>query len=128
MDVEGGIRAIAKTRGAAGRPCAAILLVMLVAGLLGAAATSADRADPVTPDKLKPTSEAEHRQGAGRIFGLDGLMNFAKSLIKVLVTGLIAWFVKPHAAEMAQPGRHGRGGDPADVDADSCVKWCSGWC
>jgi hypothetical protein len=48
----------------------------------------------LTPEKLKPDwSKALHRQGLQRIFGPDGLMQFVKSLVKVLMTGAIAWWI-----------------------------------
>ncbi|MGR4865284.1 flagellar biosynthesis protein FlhB [Caulobacter sp. LARHSG274] len=100
MDVEGGIQAIAKTAVLAALP--AIVLVMLVSGLLGAAANVSQSGFILSADKIKPDlKKLDIVKGLGRIFGPDGLMQFAKSALKFLVTGLIAWFVvKPHASEI----------------------------
>ena len=100
MDVEGGIRAIAKTAVLAALP--AVVLVMVVSGLLGAAANVSQSGFVLSADKIKPDLQKLNLiKGLGRIFGPDGLMQFAKSALKFLVTGLIAWFVvKPNAAEI----------------------------
>ena len=40
-------------------------------------------------------------QGLKRMFGVDGLVNFLKSLLKISVVGAIAWFiVSPHIREL----------------------------
>lgn len=60
-----------------------------------------------SPGKLKPDwSRVSPLKGFGRIFGPDGLAQFVKTLIKLLATGGVAWFVlKPHATEIAaMPG------------------------
>jgi flagellar biosynthetic protein FlhB len=45
-------------------------------------------------DRLSPL------QGFKRLFGIDGLVNFLKSALKITVVGAIAWFiVSPHARE-----------------------------
>ncbi|MFI4964098.1 MAG: flagellar biosynthesis protein FlhB [Caulobacterales bacterium] len=45
--------------------------------------------------KVSPVS------GFKRIFGIDGFVQFLKSLLKVTLTGLLAWWVlKPHMTEM----------------------------
>ena len=100
MDVEGGINAIAKTAILAALP--AVVMVMVVSGLMGAAANVAQSGFILSPDKIKPDfQKLDILKGLGRIFGPDGMMQFAKSALKFLVTGLIAWMVvKPHIAEM----------------------------
>jgi flagellar biosynthetic protein FlhB len=46
------------------------------------------------PDRLSPL------QGFKRLFGIDGLVQFLKSTLKILVVGAIAWFMlAPHARE-----------------------------
>lgn len=57
-----------------------------------------------SPDKLKPDwSRVSPMKGFGRIFGPDGIAQFVKTLLKVVATGAICWWVlKPHAAELAQ--------------------------
>ncbi|HZZ33081.1 MAG TPA: flagellar biosynthesis protein FlhB [Phenylobacterium sp.] len=47
------------------------------------------------PEKFSPLA------GLKRIFGLDGAAHFLKSLLKVILTGLLAWWVlNPHIKEM----------------------------
>jgi flagellar biosynthetic protein FlhB len=101
MDVEGGIRAIAKTAVLAALP--AVVLVMVVSGLLGAAANVGQSGFILSADKIKPDlKKLDLIKGLGRIFGPDGLVQFGKSALKFIVTGVIAWFVcKPHASEFA---------------------------
>jgi flagellar biosynthetic protein FlhB len=99
MDVEGGIRAIAKTAILAALP--AVVMVMVVSGLLGAVANVGQSGFILSADKIKPDlKKLDIIKGLGRIFGPDGLVQFAKSALKFIVTGVIAWFVvKPHAVE-----------------------------
>jgi flagellar biosynthetic protein FlhB len=84
----------------AGAP--ALLLVMFAAGASGAAASLVQTGLRFTPNKLKPElSKLDPRKGFSRIYGPDGLMQFLKSLVKVLVTGLIAWWVlEPYLDEL----------------------------
>jgi flagellar biosynthetic protein FlhB len=86
----------------AGAP--ALLIVMLTAGASGAAASLLQTGLRFTPDKLKPElSKISPRKGFERIYGPDGLMQFVKSLVKVLMTGAIAWWVlKPFLPQLAQ--------------------------
>lgn len=88
-----------------------LVLVMVVAGFAGAAAHVAQSGFLLTPDKLKPDfNKLDLIKGLGRIFGIDGFVQFAKSAMKFLVTGLIAWWVlKPHVGEV----RNLVGMDPA---------------
>jgi flagellar biosynthetic protein FlhB len=99
MDVEGGARAIAKTAIMAALP--AVIMVMVISGLLGAAANVSQSGFILSADKIKPDlKKLDIIKGLGRIFGMDGLVQFGKSALKFLVTGLIAWLVvKPHASE-----------------------------
>jgi len=47
-----------------------------------------------TPDKIKPDfSKVSPRKGFERLFGPDGLMQFVKSTVKVIVIGLLAWWI-----------------------------------
>lgn len=56
------------------------------------------------PDKVRPDlSKLSLFKGFGRMFGVDSLANFGKSLIKAAVIGVICWqTLKPHAAELDQ--------------------------
>lgn len=97
MDVEGGANMIARKVLLAALP--PLVLVMVVSGLLGAAANIAQSGFLFSAEKMKPDfNKLDPMKGLGRIFGPDGLMQFAKSALKFLVTGVIAWFVlKPDA-------------------------------
>ncbi len=93
MSLEGGA-GVAVFRYAMMAAAPALLMVMFAAGASGAAASLVQTGLRFTPDKLKPDlSKLDPRKGLSRIYGPDGLMQFLKSLVKVLVTGLIAWWV-----------------------------------
>lgn len=99
MDVEGGAQMIAKKAVLAALP--PLILVMLVSGVLGAAANVAQSGFLLSGEKIKPDlKKLDPMKGLGRIFGPDGMMQFAKSALKFLVTGVIAWFVLKPDAEM----------------------------
>lgn len=55
-----------------------------------------------TPDKLKPDwSKLNPLSGFKRLFGVDALVQFLKTFLKLVVIGAICWGVlKPHAAEL----------------------------
>ncbi|HUO12280.1 MAG TPA: flagellar biosynthesis protein FlhB [Caulobacteraceae bacterium] len=55
-----------------------------------------------TTAKLEPKlSKLSPIEGFKRIFGIDGLMNFLRSALKVLLVSAVAWWVlAPHAAEL----------------------------
>ena len=82
----------------------AVLLVLLTAGAAGAAGHLMQTGLMFTPDKMKPDfKKLSPLEGLKRIFGVDGLIQFTKSLLKVAVTAALAWWVvKPHVAQMAQ--------------------------
>lgn len=79
-----------------------LLAVSLVAGLAGAAGNLLQTGLMFTPDKLKPDmSKLDILKSFKRLFSLDNLMNFLKSAVKIVVTGVIAWMtLKPHASEL----------------------------
>jgi flagellar biosynthesis protein FlhB len=54
------------------------------------------------PAKLTPSlSKISPAEGFKRIFGIDGFINFLRSMLKVLLVGAVAWWVlAPHAAEL----------------------------
>jgi flagellar biosynthetic protein FlhB len=55
-----------------------------------------------TTAKLRPDlSKLSLTEGFKRVFGLDGLAGFIRSLLKVLLVGAVAWWVvAPHAGEL----------------------------
>jgi flagellar biosynthesis protein FlhB len=55
-----------------------------------------------TTAKLAPDfSKISPAEGFKRLFGIDGLMNFLRALLKVLLVSAVAWWVlAPHAAEL----------------------------
>jgi flagellar biosynthetic protein FlhB len=85
----------------AGAP--ALLMVMLATAASGAAANLLQTGLRFTPDKLKPDfKKVSPAKGFERIYGPDGLMQFVKSLLKVAMTGAIAWWVlKPFMPQLA---------------------------
>jgi flagellar biosynthetic protein FlhB len=101
LESGGGI-AVARYAGGVALPV--ILLVLLTAGAAGAAGNLLQTGLMFTPDKLKPDfSKLNPLSGLKRLFGLDGLIQWAKSLVKVVVVGLLGFFmVKPHFRELEQ--------------------------
>jgi flagellar biosynthesis protein FlhB len=85
----------------AGAP--ALLIVMVATGAAGAGASLIQTGLRLTPSKLKPDwSKLSIPKGLHRMFGPDGLMQFVKSLVKVLMTGAIAyWVLNPVVAQFA---------------------------
>ena len=55
-----------------------------------------------TTAKLRPDlSKLSLASGFKRLFGIDGLMNFLRSVLKVVLVSLVAWWVlAPHAREL----------------------------
>ena len=85
----------------AGAP--AVLLVVLAAAVGGAGAHLLQTGLMFTPDKLKfDFKKVSPAQGFKRIYGPDGLMQFVKSVVKVLVIAAIAWWIlKPFLPKLA---------------------------
>ena len=79
-----------------------LVLVMMTTAVFGFIAHVAQTGFMMTPEKIKPDfKKLDLIKGLGRLFGLDGLVQFAKSALKFIVTGIIAYFVlKPHAGEV----------------------------
>ncbi|WP_068875784.1 MULTISPECIES: flagellar biosynthesis protein FlhB [unclassified Phenylobacterium] len=76
----------------AGAP--ALLMVLLTAAVAGSGASLMQTGLRFTPDKLKPEfSKISPKKGFERMFGPDGLMQFAKSLVKVTVIAILAWWI-----------------------------------
>ncbi len=76
----------------AGAP--AVLIVLAATGVSGAAASLMQTGLRFTPAKLKPTlDKISPRKGFERIYGPDGLMQFAKTVVKVIVTTALGWWI-----------------------------------
>ncbi|RAK58065.1 flagellar biosynthesis protein FlhB [Phenylobacterium deserti] len=83
--------------------CAPIMLILLVvASIAGVAGHLVQTGIMFTPDKLKPDwKKVSPMGGLKRMFGLDSLIQFARSLIKVVITAYVAWWaVKPHMSQL----------------------------
>src|SRR5579885_1742274 len=80
----------------------AVLAVLGAAMLAGVGGNVIQHGFLFTTAKLRPDlSKISPAQGFKRIFGIDGFMAFLRAALKVLVTGLIAWWVlAPRAAEL----------------------------
>lgn len=80
-----------------------LIAVMAAAAVSGVGANLIQSGLRITPEKLKPDfKKVSPRKGFERLFGPDGLMQFAKSTVKVAIIGLLAWWVlKPYAPQLA---------------------------
>lgn len=96
----GGGVVVARYAVMAGAPF--ILAVFGAAMICGAAGHLVQSGLLWTPDRLMPKLERlSPIAGFKRLFGVDALANFVKSLAKVVVSSLIAWSVMaPHAREL----------------------------
>jgi flagellar biosynthesis protein FlhB len=75
-----------------------LALVLAAAAVTGAAGHLLQTGLRFTPDKLKP-----ELQGFKRIFGPDGLAQFVKTLVKVVMTAAIGWWVlEPYMPRLAE--------------------------
>jgi len=79
-----------------------VLAILLTATAAGIAGNVLQTGFLWAPDKIKPDpSKLNPLAGFQRMFGLDGFVNFFKSLAKVAVIGLISWMaLKPHWSEL----------------------------
>jgi flagellar biosynthetic protein FlhB len=77
----------------------AVLLAACAAGIAG---NVIQTGLVFSPERLAfDPSRLSLAKGFQRVFGLDGLAQFAKSLVKVALTGALAWWVmQPHLAEL----------------------------
>lgn len=81
---------------------APLVAVMAGAALSGAAAGFFQQGGfLLTTEKLKPDfNKVSPLEGFKRLFGIDGLIQFGKSAIKILATAAVAWWaLKPHLNE-----------------------------
>jgi flagellar biosynthesis protein FlhB len=79
-----------------------LVVVMLVTSVAGVAANMVQTGVMWTGEKLKPDfKHVSPMSGFKRLFGVDGLMQFLKSLLKVILVTIVCYMVlKPHAAEV----------------------------
>jgi flagellar biosynthetic protein FlhB len=98
--INGGAVEIARQTILAAAPI--MLTVILAAGVAGGAGHLVQTGLMFTPDKLKVDfKKVSPIGGFKRLFGLDALMNFVKSVIKVVATTTLAWWVlKPFWPQM----------------------------
>jgi flagellar biosynthetic protein FlhB len=83
-----------------------VLAVLLTAAAAGVAGNVIQTGFLWAPDKIKPDpSKLSPLAGLQRMFGIDGLVNFLKSLLKAVVIGFICWAtLKPHVTELTSLG------------------------
>ncbi|MDB5497011.1 MAG: flhB [Phenylobacterium sp.] len=96
---QGGVHVLYMSLLAAAPPMAAVFAAACAAGV---AANLLQTGFMFTPEKLAfDPSKLSLAAGFKRVFGLDGVMQFAKSLVKVTLTGALAWWVlNPHVPEL----------------------------
>jgi len=95
IDVSGvGSLKVFRSAIAAAAPAAVVLLAALVAGVIGNVAQTGFL---FTPKRLAPNlSKLNPISGIGRMFGLDGMVNFLKTLAKFIVMSAVIGFqLKP---------------------------------
>lgn len=100
----GGAEGVARLAMGAAWPF--LLTVMSAAALAGAAGHIVQQGFLWAPGKLAPNiDKVSPLAGFKRLFGLDGLIQFFKSLAKVILIGLICWLaLKPRLNEMEELG------------------------
>ena len=84
---------------AAGAP---VLIMVLGAGMVaGVAGNVIQQGFLFAPERLKPElSKLSPIEGFKRLFGIDGLAQFVRSVLKIVVVGWVAWAsLRPHAAD-----------------------------
>jgi flagellar biosynthesis protein FlhB len=100
MSLEGaGGVGVARTATMAAAPI--LLGVLCAAALAGVAGNVVQTGLMFSPDKLAPDfNKISPGTGFKRLFGIDALVHFGKSLLKIILVGWIAWIVlKPHVHE-----------------------------
>lgn len=88
----------------AGMAAAPLTITVLAgAGIAGGIGYLAQTGFMLTGEKLKPEAKKiSPLEGFKRIFGVEGLVQFLKSVLKIAVTGWVAWLVlKPRAADLS---------------------------
>ena len=76
------------------RAAAPILMVLIAAGLAGAAGNLIQHGFLWAPSKITPDfGKLNPIKGLQRVFGLDGLVQSLKSMLKLLAVGALAWMI-----------------------------------
>jgi flagellar biosynthesis protein FlhB len=99
FDNNGGLQIM---RAAVMAAAPAIGAVVLAAGAAGVAGNLIQTGFMFSPERLSfDFKKVSPAAGFKRVFGIDGFMQFLKSLVKVGLTGLLAWWVlNPHMSEL----------------------------
>ena len=99
---QGGVHVLYTAIMAAAQPPMAGCGCCLPACAAGVAGNLLQTGFMFTPEKLAfDASKLSPAAGFKRVFGLDGFAQFVKSLVKVSLTGLLAWWVlNPHVSEL----------------------------
>ena len=99
LDGQGGL-GVARNAIMAAAPVLAA--VLLGAALAGAAGNLVQHGLMFSPEKMKPSlKKLSPIAGFKRLFGIDGLMQFVKSVAKIIMVAVVAWVVlKPHFHEL----------------------------
>jgi flagellar biosynthetic protein FlhB len=97
----GGAAAVARMAANAAWPV--LITVMAAAGAAGAAGNIIQTGFLWAPGKLAPNPDkVSPLEGFKRLFGLDGWIQFSKSIAKVLLIGVVCWMaLKPRLDQMA---------------------------
>ena len=95
-----GAMQVARLATAAAMPI--VLITLLTATLAGIAGNVIQTGFLFAPEKIRPDiSKLSPAAALKRMFGLDGLVNFGKSILKITVVGVICWMtLKPHVREL----------------------------
>ena len=101
MDLQGG-QGVSIARYAIMSAMPALAIVLGTSMLAGIAGNVVQTGLLFTPSKLAPDlSKLNPFKGLGRMFGIDGFVQFGRSVVKIVLTGAIAWMVlRPHADEL----------------------------
>jgi flagellar biosynthetic protein FlhB len=99
LDNNGGVQIMRAAVMAAAPVMGAVILTGCAAGVAG---NLIQTGFMFSPERLSfDFSKLSLASGFKRIFGLDGFVQFLKSLVKVTLTGLLAWWVlTPHMAQL----------------------------
>ncbi len=97
----GGAATVARLAVGAAEPV--LIIVMVTAGAAGAAGNLIQHGFIWAPSKAAPSiGKISPLAGFKRLFGLDGIVHFLKSIAKVGLIGVVCWMaLRPRLAEMA---------------------------